>query len=175
MARIPNIPGFRIPRGSDQESWLKSHVARLCQLNDDRCVPEFLYQRCGSSSQLNRYRFPGSQPVSFSLNHLVELERREYFKYSPFQVSQSLFIHAATGCARSRTGFVSYSFCKLTQTVEVKLCIWCVFLPRSILTWPPMPRRSTDTTRTTKFLVSGFLTRIDPEIRSWTLYWTVSS
>lgn len=175
MPRIPDIPGFRVPRGSDQESWLKSQVARLCQLNDHRCVPKFLYQRYGSSSQLNPCRFPGSQPVSFSLNHLAELEHREYFNYSPFHVSQSLFIHTATGYARSRMGFVSYSFCKLTQMVEVKSYIWWVFLPRSILTWPPTPRRLTDTIRTTNFPDSGFLTRTDPETRSWTLYWTVNS
>ncbi|KAF8559638.1 mRNA capping enzyme, alpha subunit [Imleria badia] len=59
MSRIPDIPGFHVPRGSDQESWLKSHVARLCQLDHNR--------------------FPGSQPISFSLNHLADLERRDYW------------------------------------------------------------------------------------------------
>ncbi|KAF9246462.1 mRNA capping enzyme [Melanogaster broomeanus] len=59
MSRIPDIPGFRIPHGSDHESWLKGLVARLCHLDHNR--------------------FPGSQPVSFSLNHLAELERRDYW------------------------------------------------------------------------------------------------
>jgi len=59
MSRVPDIPGFRIPRGSEQDLWLKQHVAKLCQLDHDR--------------------FPGSHPVSFSLNHLAELERRDYW------------------------------------------------------------------------------------------------
>ncbi|KIK90558.1 hypothetical protein PAXRUDRAFT_675426 [Paxillus rubicundulus Ve08.2h10] len=59
MSRIPNIPGFRIPHGSDQDIWLKGHVARLCRLDHNR--------------------FPGSQPISFSLSHLAELERRDYW------------------------------------------------------------------------------------------------
>lgn len=63
MSRIPDIPGFRVPRGSDQELWLKSQVARLCQLHDDRCVLEFLYQRQGPPASL----IPSdSQEVSLS-------------------------------------------------------------------------------------------------------------
>ncbi|KAG8217568.1 hypothetical protein J3R82DRAFT_5719 [Butyriboletus roseoflavus] len=89
MPRVPDIPGFRVPRGSDQDLWLKSHVARLCRLNHDRCVPAFCTDACRSSSQLNHFSFPGSQPISFSLNHLVELERREHVKYSPCHVSHS--------------------------------------------------------------------------------------
>ncbi|KAN0077228.1 mRNA capping enzyme, catalytic domain containing protein [Tylopilus felleus] len=59
MSPIPDIPGFHVPRGSEQESWLKSHVARLCHLD--------------------HHRFPGSQPVSFALHHLADLERRDYW------------------------------------------------------------------------------------------------
>ncbi|KAF8844897.1 mRNA capping enzyme [Paxillus ammoniavirescens] len=59
MSRIPNIPGRRIPHGSEQDVWLKGYVARLCRLDHNR--------------------FPGSQPISFSLSHLAELERRDYW------------------------------------------------------------------------------------------------
>lgn len=127
------------------------------------------------ANQLNPFRFPGSQPVSFSMNHLADLERREYFKYSHSNMSHGSTFLTATGYARSRTGFVSYSFYKLTQTVEVKPYIWWASLSRSFLAWPFTPRRLTDTTPTTKFPDSGFLTRTDPEIHSWTLYWTESS
>lgn len=59
MSPIPDIPGARISPRSQQESWLKSYVARLCHLDNDR--------------------FPGSQPISFSLNHLDELEKKDYW------------------------------------------------------------------------------------------------
>jgi hypothetical protein len=39
MSRIPNIPGRRIPHGSDQDVWLKGYVARLCRLDHHRYVP----------------------------------------------------------------------------------------------------------------------------------------
>ena len=47
MSRIPDIPGFHVPRGSDQESWLKSHVARLCHLDHNRYVPVFYTSAAG--------------------------------------------------------------------------------------------------------------------------------
>ncbi|KIM65335.1 hypothetical protein SCLCIDRAFT_1212510 [Scleroderma citrinum Foug A] len=59
MSRIPDIPGTLIPSRSDHETWLKSHVASLCRLDHDR--------------------FPGSQPISFALGHLDELEKRDYW------------------------------------------------------------------------------------------------
>ncbi|KAH7889634.1 mRNA capping enzyme, catalytic domain-containing protein [Phlebopus sp. FC_14] len=59
MSRIPDIPGIRVPKHSEQEAWLKAQVAALCQLDHDR--------------------FPGSQPISFSLKHLDELEKRDYW------------------------------------------------------------------------------------------------
>jgi mRNA guanylyltransferase len=82
MSRIPDIPGFHVPRGSDQESWLKGQVARLCRLDHNRYVPVFCTSAVGPPDSLIPFRFPGSQPVSFSMNHLAELERREYFTYS---------------------------------------------------------------------------------------------
>ncbi|KAJ6589319.1 mRNA capping enzyme [Mycena capillaripes] len=51
MTRCPGIPGARVPPRSERASWLKEHVARLCQID-------------------NR-RFPGSQPVSFSQDFYV--------------------------------------------------------------------------------------------------------
>ncbi|KAI6036526.1 mRNA capping enzyme [Pisolithus microcarpus] len=59
MSRIPDIPGVRIPPRSEQDMWVKSQVAKLCLLDHDR--------------------FPGSQPISFSLNHLDELEKKDYW------------------------------------------------------------------------------------------------
>ncbi|KAI0093972.1 mRNA capping enzyme, catalytic domain-containing protein [Irpex rosettiformis] len=59
MPRIPDIPGSLIPGRSDQERWLRQHVARLCQLDHER--------------------FPGSQPVSFSTNDIEKLESQDYW------------------------------------------------------------------------------------------------
>ncbi|KAH7926628.1 mRNA capping enzyme [Leucogyrophana mollusca] len=59
MPRIPDIPGNIVPHRSDQEIWLKSHVARLCKLDHDR--------------------FPGSQPVSFASKHLERLEKQDFW------------------------------------------------------------------------------------------------
>ncbi|KAF8212065.1 mRNA capping enzyme, alpha subunit [Mycena galopus ATCC 62051] len=60
MPRIPDIPGTRVPSRSDQDSWLKDHVARLCQVE-------------------NRNRFPGSQPVSFTKADLGKLETQDFW------------------------------------------------------------------------------------------------
>jgi len=59
MPRIPDIPGTRVPPRSEQDSWLKDHVARLCQID-------------------NR-RFPGSQPVSFAKTDLAKLETQDFW------------------------------------------------------------------------------------------------
>ncbi|KAJ7343323.1 mRNA capping enzyme, catalytic domain-containing protein [Mycena albidolilacea] len=59
MPRIPDIPGSRLTPRSEQESWLKDHVARLCQI-DHR-------------------RFPGSQPVSFLKTDLAKLETQDFW------------------------------------------------------------------------------------------------
>ncbi|KAJ7271943.1 mRNA capping enzyme, catalytic domain-containing protein [Mycena haematopus] len=59
MPRIPDIPGTRVPTHSEQDSWLKDHVARLCQI-DHR-------------------RFPGSQPVSFTRADLDKLETQDFW------------------------------------------------------------------------------------------------
>jgi mRNA guanylyltransferase len=31
---IPDLPGRLVPRHSQQESWLKSHVARMCHFDN---------------------------------------------------------------------------------------------------------------------------------------------
>ncbi|KAF7778533.1 hypothetical protein Agabi119p4_2878 [Agaricus bisporus var. burnettii] len=59
MPAIPDLPGELVPHNSDTERWLKAHVARLCQLDHDR--------------------FPGSQPVSFSVRDLTRLEGQDFW------------------------------------------------------------------------------------------------
>ncbi|KAF8163615.1 mRNA capping enzyme [Crassisporium funariophilum] len=56
---IPDLPGVLVPRYSEHEKWLKSHVARMCQLDHER--------------------FPGSQPVSFGVRDLAKLENQDYW------------------------------------------------------------------------------------------------
>ena len=38
MPSIPELPGLLVPHNSDQERWLKRHVAALCRLDNDRYV-----------------------------------------------------------------------------------------------------------------------------------------
>ncbi|KAA1471216.1 mRNA capping enzyme [Dentipellis sp. KUC8613] len=59
MPSIPELPGVVVPRHSDQDVWLKKHVAALCGLEHDR--------------------FPGSQPVSFGVKDLERLENNDYW------------------------------------------------------------------------------------------------
>ncbi|KAF9469347.1 mRNA capping enzyme, alpha subunit [Collybia nuda] len=59
MPTIPDLPGNLVPRNSEQESWLKNHVARMCNLDN--------------------IRFPGSQPVSFGVKDLERLENQDYW------------------------------------------------------------------------------------------------
>ncbi|KAF5386963.1 hypothetical protein D9615_001556 [Tricholomella constricta] len=59
MPVVPDLPGNLVPRNSQQESWLKGHVARLCNMD--------------------RPRFPGSQPVSFAQRDLDKLESADYW------------------------------------------------------------------------------------------------
>ncbi|KAH9484372.1 mRNA-capping enzyme subunit alpha [Psilocybe cubensis] len=57
---IPKLPGIVVPKYSDQDKWLKMHVARLCQFD-------------------NHERFPGSQPVSFASSDLAKLETQDFW------------------------------------------------------------------------------------------------
>ncbi|KAH9945882.1 mRNA capping enzyme, catalytic domain-containing protein [Epithele typhae] len=59
MPRIPDLPGNLIPPHSEQERWLKRHVAALCHLEHER--------------------FPGSQPVSFAAKDLDRLEEKDFW------------------------------------------------------------------------------------------------
>ncbi|KAI0934759.1 hypothetical protein AcV5_006499 [Taiwanofungus camphoratus] len=59
MSPTPELPGDLVPHRSDQELWLKQHVARLCQLENER--------------------FPGSQPVSFGAKDLDKLDSKDYW------------------------------------------------------------------------------------------------
>jgi mRNA guanylyltransferase len=78
MPRIPTIPGAVISPRSEQDRWLKSHVARLCQLDHERysvqLKPTYRVVRLMTLFDL---RFPGSQPISFASEHLQQLEHRE--------------------------------------------------------------------------------------------------
>ncbi|KAF8809031.1 mRNA guanylyltransferase [Phlegmacium glaucopus] len=56
---IPDLPGRLVPRHSDEERWLKTHIGQMCQLENDR--------------------FPGSQPVSFGVKDLTKLENQDYW------------------------------------------------------------------------------------------------
>ncbi|KAF8508398.1 mRNA capping enzyme [Gautieria morchelliformis] len=58
MPRIPDIPGDLI-EGFEHVGFLKEQVARLCGLD--------------------RYRFPGSQPISFGRKDLIRLEHEDYW------------------------------------------------------------------------------------------------
>ena len=41
MSSVPlELPGTIVPRGSEQDAWLKGHVASLCGLEHDRCVTQ---------------------------------------------------------------------------------------------------------------------------------------
>ncbi|KAI0807741.1 mRNA capping enzyme, catalytic domain-containing protein [Fomes fomentarius] len=59
MPRIPDLPGAPVQHNSEQERWLKRHVAFLCRLENER--------------------FPGSQPVSFASKDLDKLEEQDYW------------------------------------------------------------------------------------------------
>ncbi|KXN91505.1 mRNA-capping enzyme subunit alpha [Leucoagaricus sp. SymC.cos] len=59
MPAIPGLPGDLVPRNSEQERWLKHHVAKLCHIDHDR--------------------FPGSQPVSFAVKDLARLESHDFW------------------------------------------------------------------------------------------------
>ncbi|KAL4067692.1 mRNA capping enzyme [Scleroderma citrinum] len=79
MSRIPSIPGTLVPSHSEHERWLRGLVANLCRLEHDRHVSLRSCVRRVLSDTNSFTRFPGSQPISFSLDHLDELEKRDYW------------------------------------------------------------------------------------------------
>ena len=62
MPRIPDLPGLLVQHNSDQERWLKRHVASLCKIDNERYVapPSLLHGRTITSSRL--LAFPGASP-----------------------------------------------------------------------------------------------------------------
>ena len=54
MPRIPDLPGLLVQHNSDQERWLKRHVASLCKIDNERYValPSPSYGRTITSSRL---------------------------------------------------------------------------------------------------------------------------
>ncbi|PFH51739.1 hypothetical protein AMATHDRAFT_74773 [Amanita thiersii Skay4041] len=97
MSPIPELPGILVPTRSQQEQWLRSHVAQLCNLDHDR--------------------FPGSQPVSFATKDLDKLEKEDYwvceksdgirvlFVILTNQTGQSVFIVDRHNSYRELQGF----------------------------------------------------------------------
>jgi len=74
MTPIPVLPGNPVPKNSAQEHWLRNRLAALCGLNHDRLISPAWHP---TKFQLTLYRFPGSQPVSFSSKDLERLEHEE--------------------------------------------------------------------------------------------------
>ncbi|KAJ2923997.1 hypothetical protein H1R20_g13094, partial [Candolleomyces eurysporus] len=96
---VPDLPGNLVPRFSEQERWLKGHVARLCGLEHER--------------------FPGSQPVSFGVKDLLKLEQHDFWvceksdgvrvlfliAYDPASNTQAVFLIDRHNSYREITGF----------------------------------------------------------------------
>jgi mRNA guanylyltransferase len=76
MTAIPELPGSLVPHRSEQEIWLKRHVARLCNLEHERCAVVF-GEVLPDVLEPAYPRFPGSQPVSFGSSDLNKLEQFE--------------------------------------------------------------------------------------------------
>ena len=168
MTRIPDIPGTRVPPRSDHETWLKSVVAGLCHLDHDRHV------RCSRVAVLSDtgFRFPGSQPISFSLDHLNELEKKECVALSPSR------------CLADSPS--SYWVCEKSDGIRVLFFLQtdptgsqAVYLVSMILSFPGNPQknvgRSTGITRTTRSRDFGSLAPTSPRSRLWIPSWTANS
>lgn len=83
---IPDLPGVLIERDSQEEFWLKNHVARLCNMEGHlRYVMTRLTSFCAELVE----RFPGSQPVSFSVQDLDKLENQECVYLRTMHLSSS--------------------------------------------------------------------------------------
>lgn len=57
MSPIPELPGNIIPKNSEQGSWLRNHVATLCNLNNDRSVTQrsrFETRTCSNATSVSQ-------------------------------------------------------------------------------------------------------------------------
>lgn len=77
MPRIPDLPGFLVESGSEYAQWLKKAVSELCNLNNksDRLVPSLLRALANPPFPIRHSysRFPGAQPVSFTMLDIQKL------------------------------------------------------------------------------------------------------
>lgn len=63
VSRVPELPGTPVARHSEQEIWLKRHVARLCQLDHDRY--SYLCAASGDHyGRLSSLDFQGVNPLA---------------------------------------------------------------------------------------------------------------
>ncbi|KDR73643.1 hypothetical protein GALMADRAFT_72172 [Galerina marginata CBS 339.88] len=92
---VPDLPGKLIPRHSDQEKWLKMHVARMCGLEN--------HERQVLRSQA---AFPGSQPVSFGTRDLAKLETQDYWVCEKSDGIRVLFLVATNLDNNDQTTYI---------------------------------------------------------------------
>lgn len=163
---VPDLPGDLVPKHSPHESWLKTSVARLCQLENERCALQVQERTAIQWSSQLSYRFPGSQPVSFGTRDLLKLENQEWV--------------ILTGTTDAELLSDSFWVCEKSDGIRVLLLILFtqgvqkVFLVRN---FDPLRanekvdcfRRSIDTTLTASWMVSSFPTTKILSILSETL------
>lgn len=77
MSSVPDIPGEVISQ-PEHARWLRQQVARLCGLDNDRCVVAWPMFALRTLIVRPTCRFPGSQPVSFGTKDIEKLETQEY-------------------------------------------------------------------------------------------------
>ena len=108
MPVIPDLPGELVPPHSDQESWLKALVAKLCGLDRPRQV--FRIEQDLQAIDATAARFPGSQPVSFGGKDLDKLESKECVSLSNIYIYMAMFERSrlAIGFARNQMASASY-------------------------------------------------------------------
>ncbi|KAM6500286.1 mRNA capping enzyme [Amanita muscaria] len=87
MSSIPELPGVPVPRQSEQEQWLKAHVAHLCHLDHQRS-------------------FPGAQPVSFTTKHLEKLENQDFWVCEKSDGIRVLFLIATDSASGDQSVYI---------------------------------------------------------------------
>ncbi|KAF6763788.1 mRNA capping enzyme [Ephemerocybe angulata] len=86
MSMIPELPGNLVQRNSEQERWLKRHVAQMCGLEHER--------------------FPGSQPVSFGSKDLNKLEQHDFWVAEKSDGIRVLFLVAFDANSNTQAVFL---------------------------------------------------------------------